>query len=178
MSGFFRPETQKWLSRWREPVIAAIVALVGGRILWRGYIRYDWMLQAIGLILLLGGLAAFWAAYRRSQFGVGGLGPGLVEVTERRISFMTAAGGDFVDITAITRLEIRTTIAFGRVWVLKQSEGATLFIPLDATGSDTLFDAFSALPGIDPKRLIAAVNATGDSRDIIWRAQARFRALT
>lgn len=178
MSGFLRPETRKWLSRWGEPAAAAVVALIGAWLLWRGYAFYDMVLEGIGLLLLLLGLAAFWAAYRRSQFGVSGLGPGLVEVTERRISFMTAAGGDFVDITAITRLEIRTTLAFGRVWVLKQSEGATLFIPLDATGSDELFDAFSALPGIDPKRLIAAVNSTGDGRDVIWRSTPRFRALT
>jgi len=185
MSGFMRPEMQKWLRRWGEPLGAGLVALVGIRLLWRGFARYDWMLELIGLAFLMIGFAAFWAAYRRSQFASGGavpgLVPGLIDVTERRISLMTPEGGGnggFVDIAAMTRLEIRTSIEMGRVWVLKQSEGPTLFIPLEAAGSDKLFDAFSVLPGIDPVKLIAAAKSDSDHRVVIWRGSPRFRALT
>lgn len=177
MSSFLRPEMRSWLSRWGEPTGAAIAAVIGLYIFWRGFTRYDLILQAIGAVLLLIGLAAFWAAYRRSQFARDTAGPGLVDVTERRISFMTASGGGFVDLEAMTRLEIRTSIEFGRVWVLKQTEGATLFVPLNATGGEKLFDAFSVLPGIDASVLIAAVNSDSQNRTVIWRGSPGFRRL-
>ncbi|MFT5638136.1 MAG: hypothetical protein ACI861_000955, partial [Paracoccaceae bacterium] len=92
--------------------------------------------------------------------------------------YMTPLGGGSVDIADMTRLEIRSNIEFGRIWVLKQSEGASLFIPLDAAGSQALFDAFSALPGMAPSHLIAAVNKKGDQRQIVWRASTKFHTLT
>lgn len=178
MSGFIRPEIRAWLARWAEPMVAGTLAVVGLGILWRGFNRFDWMLQLIGAVLLLIGLASTWAGYRRSQFAQNDTGPGLVEVAERQIRYLTPNGGGAVDIEAMTRLEIRTMIDLGRVWVLKQSEGPVLFIPLSATGSETLFDAFSALPGMDVKLLIAAVNDGSDHRSVIWRGAPGFRALT
>jgi len=178
MNGFLRPEMRKWLSRWGEPLGAALVALFGARVLWRGVVRYDWMLELVGLFFLLIGLAAGWAAFRRAQFTVGNTGPGLVEVTERRITYMTPEGGGFVDIEAMTRLEMRRAWDRGRVWALKQSDGPSLYIPIDATGADKLFDAFSVLPGMDPAMLIAASNADGDHRMVIWRGKGRFLSLT
>jgi len=178
MSGLIRPELRRKLARWAEPIIAAIVVLVGLRFLWRGLSRYDWMADAIGIVLIAIGLAVFWAAFRRVQFKRDELGPGLVDVTERRITYMTPVGGGSVDLEAMTRLEMRSTLEFGRVWVLKQSEGATLFIPVTAAGSEKLFDAFSVLPGLDPAKLLAALKTNSDQRDVIWRGSPRFRALT
>jgi len=99
-------------------------------------------------------------------------------VDEAQISYMTPTGGDSVALAALTRLELRHSPSDGRVWVLKQSEGPSLYIPVSAAGADGLFDAFSALPGIDTARLVAAVNAQSDQRDVIWRRPDRFRALT
>ncbi len=178
MSGFLRPQTKKWLSRWGEPLGAALVAALGGWLFWRGYGRYDWMLELIGLSLTPAGLAAGWAAFRRAQFAAENAGPGLVDVTERRVSYLTSEGGDFVDLEAMTRLEIRPTAGSGRLWVLKQSDGPTLYIPVTATGADQLFDAFSALPGVDQAKLIAAVHAPVDHRQVIWRGTGRFLRLT
>ena len=178
MSGFIRPEMARWFARWGEPLAAGIVALVGARILWRGLTRYDWMLDAIGAVLLLLGLAAFWAAFRRAQFKPADDGPGLVAVTERRITYMSGHGGGFADIHALRRIELRSAIGEGRVWVLKHDDGPSLEIPLEATGAEALFDAFAALPGIDMAALIAARKAGGDNRVVIWRAPQEFRALT
>ena len=178
MSGFIRPELAQFFRRWREPIAAGVLAWVGAMFLWRGFTQYNWMSEAIGIVLLLIGLALFWAGYRRVQFNRQGDGPGLIEVTERQIYYMTPQGGGSVAIADMTRLEIRTMIEIGRVWVLKQSDDATLFIPLNAAGSEALFDAFSALPGMEVNNLIAAVNKTGETRQIVWRGTPKFQALT
>ncbi len=173
-----RPELLRWLGRWGESVGAGALAMIGLLLLWRGLERYNWMTQAIGVGLLALGAAAFWASYQRSRFSAHRHGPGLVEITERRISYLTPAGGGSVDIAAMTRLELRSTLEFGRVWVLKQSEGPTLFVPVSATGAENLFDAFSALPGIETAKLISALNSPGDQRNVVWRGSPRFRPLT
>jgi len=173
-----RPELRIWLARWGETLAAASLASIGAITIWRGILHYNWLTQSIGAILLLIGVALFWASFQRSRFSGRQIGPGLVEVTERQIRFLTANGGAAVDIAAMTRLELRTTLEYGRVWMLKQSEGPTLFIPVAATGSEKLFDAFSILPGMDPAKLIAAINSASPDREIIWRGPPGFRALT
>ncbi len=178
MSNFIRPSLRKQLARWSEPIAASVIALVGARFLWKGTTRYDWMTQAIGLVLLLLGAAIFLAAFRRVQFKRDEKGPGLVEVTERQITYMTPVGGGSVDLEAMTRLEIRSTLEMGRVWVLKQSEGPTLFIPINAAGGEKLFDAFSALPGMEAAKLLSGFKTETDQRDVIWRGSPRYRALT
>ncbi len=178
MRGFIRPETTRFFRRWAETFAAGVIALVGLRVFWGAYTHFNWIGAAIGGLLMLIGLAAGWAAYHRAQFNREGDGPGLIEVTERQISYLTALGGDTVDIAAMTRLEIRSVPSLGRVWVLKQSDGPTLFIPITAAGSKNLFDAFSALPGIEQARLIEAVNSNDERKQVIWRAGPKFRALT
>ena len=102
----------------------------------------------------------------------------MVEVDERQIRYLTSTLGGSVDLAALTRVELRSGIETGRIWVLKNADGPTLFIPVSAAGADRLFDAFATLPDFDTARLVAAVNATGDQRDVIWRATTPFRALT
>jgi hypothetical protein len=178
MSSFIRPELAQFFRRWREPIAASLLALLGLGMLWRGIARYNWMTEGIGLVLLGLGLATFWAGYRRAQFNRFGKGPGLIQVTERQISYMTSLGGGSVDIADITRLELRSTLEFGRIWVIKQSMDETMFIPVDAAGSEALFDAFSALPGMEAGQLVAAINKKGQQRQIVWRDDNKFRALT
>lgn len=178
MSGFIRPELRRQMTRWAEPIMAAGVALLGLMFLVRGLQRYNFITEAIGVVLLLIGAAAFWAAFRRVQFRQVGKGPGLVDVTERRITYMTSLGGDSVDLEAMTRLEIRNSMEFGRVWALKQAGGPTLFIPVAAAGSEKLFDVFAVLPDIDVAHMVASVNSSDANRTVIWRGDGRFPALT
>jgi len=59
------------------------------------------------------------------------------------------------------------------LWRLRQAGQGALEIPADAKGADALFDAFAALPGLSPERLIAVQrDAAGQSR-VIWRKDAR-----
>jgi len=174
----FRPKVKAWLGRWGESTGSALLVIFGLWMLRHGVLRYNWMTELVGGAFTLLGGAVFWASFQRSRFAGYAKGTGLVEVTERQISYLTSGGGNSVDLEALTRLEMRSSLYFGRVWVLKQSEGATMFIPVDATGSEKLFDAFAALPGIDVARLIAAAHAKGDHRDVIWRGAAGYRPLT
>jgi len=173
-----RPELRQWLARWGEPLAAAGVALLGLWLIWHGYQRVNWITEGIGLVLAALGAALFWASFQRSRFSPRQQGPGLVEVNERRITYLTSLGGSSVDIAAMTRLEMRTHSAFGRYWILRHEDGVSLYIPTEATGAESLFDAFSALPGIEPGKLIAAQKETGTHRNVIWRRAGQFPTLT
>ena len=178
MSGFIRPEMRRRLARWAEPVFGLAAALFAARLLWRGYVLQDWMLEIHGILLLPVGLGVFWAGFRRAQFKGVSTGPGVVEVDERQITYLSANGGGSVEMAEMTRLEIRRTIEWGAVWVLKQRGAPTLFIPIDAAGGEKLFDALTALPGMDTAALIAARRSPPETRNVIWRASTPFRALT
>ncbi len=173
-----RPELRDWLDRWGETLIAGAVFLLGVWLIWHGYHRYNWMTQAIGLVLMVLGAALFWASYQRSRFSPRQQGPGLVEVTERRITYLTSLGGTSVDVAAMTRLELRTHDSFGQYWVLRHEDGPSLYIPTEATGAENLFDAFAVLPGIEPGKLIAAQKVTTTHRNVIWRRAGQFPTLT
>jgi len=86
---------------------------------------------------------------------------------------------------------LRLVTAGGRrLWRLRQNDGQTLLIPVEAVGGEALFDAFSGLPGLDTQALVAALNgqvgkssaasvravpglaSQPDSR-VIWRRAAR-----
>lgn len=175
---FVRPEVSSWLTRWREAIGAGVLTALGGISLWRGVAGYNWMQEVFGVILIIIGGLLFFAAVQRGRFFDANVGAGVVEVTERRITYLTSETGNFVDVAAITKLEIRHFPNVGGVWVLKQSEGGTLFIPTSAAGAENLFDAFSALPGIEPNKLISALKEKTNRRQIIWRQIPGFHPLT
>jgi hypothetical protein len=175
---FIRPELRAELVRWRETLIGAGLASVGVYAFWRGLVRLNWMAEALGLVLIVLGLSIAWAGWRRARFSAPKEGPGLVEVTERQIRYLSPYGGGFIDIEAISRLEVRDTIEGGREWVIRQSGAPSLHVPLDATGAERLYDAFILLPDIDEDALVRAANGAGGHRDVIWRGNPGFPALT
>ncbi len=175
---FVRPEVAGWLRRWGEGFAAAAIFLLGLWLLYRGFSQYNWMSQAIGAILTLGGGLVFLAVAQRIRFYTADHGLGVVEVTERQITYLAYENGASVDLAALTRLELRTSLNHGRTWVLKQSEGPTIFIPTSAEGAEKLFDAFNTLPGFDPAHLVAALKSDSDQRDIIWRGKPGFRPVS
>jgi hypothetical protein len=44
-----------------------------------------------------------------------------------------------------------------------------LVIPVDAAGAEALFDAFTALPGLGAKRLLAARRTLRTGTQTLWR---------
>ncbi|MEM8592648.1 MAG: hypothetical protein AAGF13_08990, partial [Pseudomonadota bacterium] len=168
-----RPEARKVLMEWREVILGAAFVIIGGNWILSGH-----TLQPIlGALFVAGGLAFIWLGYRRVRFPVGESGIGLVEVTERRIAYMTAAGGGAVAIDGLARVEVTSGKA-GISWVLTAESGEALVIPGNARGAEALFDALVPLPGINYDQAVQAARAPSSlaqSPDtfLIWQKDKR-----
>ncbi len=179
-----RPELVAALTKAREVIAALGLALVG---IWIGT-RGGYFLLGVG-----GAVIAFAAAFglialRRLRFAQGNAAPGIVEVDEAEIRFLGPRTGGAVSLADLAELRL-ITMRGRRAWRLKQTDGQALLIPVDASGADRLFDAFSALPGMNTQSLVAALtpptippgsgHALAPQDDgavigpIIWRRPAR-----
>jgi hypothetical protein len=149
-----RPEITQKLLQSREVIAAAALGAFGLWLVWLG----GYVLFPAGLLILAA--AAGWAltALRRIRFAQSVLAPGVVEVDEGQIGYLGPSFGGYVAIPDLT--ELRLVTMYGRrMWRLKQTDGQAVLIPVDATGSDRLFDTFASLPGMDMRALMAAIDA-------------------
>lgn len=167
-----RPEVAAGIARWREVILGAVLVAVALWLMRSGWIWRDFVRQGLGVLLMAFGLAVIGGGWWRGRFRRGGQGPGVVQVTERRVLFMGPEEGGGTDLDDLTRLELKTVPGLGRVWALHARAAPTLHVPVDAVGADALFDAFAALPGLTVARLVAAVERPGDDRVVLWRANA------
>lgn len=164
MTGFLRPEVAVLLKRWRE-VLGVIAVLALG--LWIAASPGP-VVRGFGYVLAaLAGLALI-PAIRRARFAGGGTGPGVVQVVEGRVLYMGPVTGGAMSIAELTSLALHRNQAGEAVWVLRDA-GGMLAIPVDAAGADTLFDAFTTLPGLGGQRLLAARHGTRIGEQILWR---------
>lgn len=178
---FIRPEARATLWRLREVLAAGGVALLG---VWLALLGGVFLLGVGGLIVALaGGLALL--GLRRLRFAQSGEAPGVVEVDEGQVSYLGPAFGGSVSVPEL--VELRLLTAGGRrMWRLKQADGQALLIPVEAVGAERLFDAFSALPGLDTQALVDALGARpgaapsasvalarGPDSRVIWKRSAR-----
>lgn len=161
------PARRAFLDRWREVLIAGGVALFGIWVATRG----GWFLGLIGLAIAAVAAVLGVTAWRRLRFARAAEAPGLVEIDEAQIGYMGPMGGGFVALTEL--VEIRLIYPAGRAhWRLKQADGQALLVPVAASGAEALFDCFAALPGIEMRRLIAALDAPAADtalRPPLWR---------
>ncbi|MCX7644834.1 MAG: hypothetical protein N2Z62_05985 [Rhodobacteraceae bacterium] len=178
MRGFLRPELHARLLRWREAAIGALVALAG---VW-GVATAGGAVFLAALFALFVGLALVWGGVRRARFPGGGQGPGLVEVDERQVTYFGPGGGAAVSIDALTRVEIVTNdagpFASDLFWVFESEGMAPLIVPGDAVGAERLFDALTALPGVDFDQVLAATGSTEPRRFVIWSRTDLHRRLS
>lgn len=162
---FVRPEIARALARWRETVTGAAAAAAGT------YLVLDQIGAArlIGWALLAGGLLLAAAGIQRARFRRGGEGPGLVRVNEGQLAYFGPHEGGIADIEDVVRLDLETTPGGAQNWLLWHRGAAEpLVIPVDAAGTDALFDVFSRLPGIDTNALLAELDAGSRGRAVIW----------
>jgi hypothetical protein len=141
---FIRPELATAAWRWREVLAGAALALFGG-----------WT-TAQGLAVLALGLGWVLTSWRRLRFQQDGEAPGVVRVTEAQIAYFGPRVGGFIGLPDLAEIRL-LTLRGRRIWKLKQGDGVTLHIPVEADGAEALFDAFAALPGIDTAALVAAL---------------------
>ncbi len=155
---FIRPEVLDGLSRAREVILGGVVAALGIRLIWLGGYFY---LPLGAAVLLLG---CGWAvlAWRRMQFRQGGDAPGMVEVNEGQIAYFGPRLGGVIGLPDLAEIRI-LSLRGRRVWRLRQGDGQTILIPVEAVGAEQLFDAFATLPGMDSAALVAALAPQGSS---------------
>lgn len=174
-----RPEITDLLRRYREALAAAAVVALG---LWIAALG-GYLLLPLGLIVAALGVALTVGALRRARFAQKVGAPGLVELDEAQVGYLGPELGGYLSLDEL--VEIRLLALRGkRMWRLKQADGQALLIPVDAAGSDRLFDAFAGLPGMDTAALVEALQPTGlqetalalaaETR-VIWRKQSGSR---
>lgn len=150
-----RPEAFATLARWREVALAFGAGLAGLWIATRG----GPVLAVLGLGLAGLGAALALGALRRLRFQRGISAPGLVEVVEGEVRFFGPNFGGGISLAELTELRL-LTLHGRRMWRLKQADGQALLVPIDATGAEALYDAFTSLPGLDMAGLLAALAPT------------------
>lgn len=161
----FRPEALAALKRWREAIIAGGVILVG---LWLG-VSPGPVVGGVGYVIAAIGVALLVLALRRIRFSRPGDGPGVVTLDEGRIAYLGPYHGGTVAIRDMTRLALRRAPG-GQTWVLAHPDGV-LTIPVNALGADVLFDAFSALDGLNMPQLLRALGDDTPGTVTLWTTE-------
>jgi len=160
---FIRPEIQAAYKTYRMFLFAGLAALFGMYILLTtrgfGYV-------AGGVIIVIAALLVH-DAYRRLKFPHGADGPGVVDVTERQITYFSASGGGAISLDALQRVEAHRNTAGRLTWMFYAGVDM-LAVPGDAQGSDTLFGALIALPGVDLTQAEAESLDKGADVFLIW----------
>lgn len=161
---FIRPELRAALGRWREVILATVLAAIGVWIASEG----GYLLLPLGLLILALGLGWALTSWRRLRFQQDGEAPGLVRVTEAQIAYYGPRVGGFVGLPDLSEIRL-LTLRGRRIWKLKQGDGQLLHIPVEAFGAEALFDAFATLPGMDTAALVASLGseAPSDSKVIM-----------
>lgn len=158
-----RPEVAAGLRRWREVLAAGLALAFGLWVLGRG----GWLFGVLGLVIAVFALGFGIAAWQRLRFVPPGEGPGVVEVDEGQVAWFGPGGGGFISLAELTALGLLRVQGL-RCWQLRQSDGQTLLIPVAAEGAERLYDALTALPGIEGALLLNALAAEEDS-PFLWR---------
>lgn len=149
---FARPEVTDLIWRGREVIWALLVVAAGVWLIGLG----GYVLVPLGLIVAAIGATLALTAWRRMRFQQATGAPGLVELDEAQVAYMGPEIGGFLSLEELVELRI-LSLRGRRMWRLKQSDGQALLIPVDAQGSERLFDAFASLPGMDSGALVAAL---------------------
>ena len=164
MSSFLRPEARASLWRWREVILGLAVICFGLWWVWGGF----GIVRGIGFAIVIAGAALVVAGIQRGRFRQTGAGPGVVQVTERRLSYFGPLTGGTVDIDDIIRLELDPQAHPAPHWIVTSRGGHRLEIPVNAKGADALFDLFGALPNLQTETMLAVLSRTPDARVVIW----------
>ncbi|MEX0281387.1 MAG: hypothetical protein AB3N13_09395 [Arenibacterium sp.] len=160
---FIRPEARDALWRWREVLIATLLAFLalswitgpGGLLGWLG-----WMVLIIAIALAVVG-------FQRARFRQNDAGPGVINLDEGRITYFGPLSGGAVDTRDMERLVLDPS-ATPAHWVLSQPGQPPLFIPVNAAGSEGLFDAFATLPGLKIERMLGQMKQNPAHPVVIW----------
>ncbi|MFV0360244.1 hypothetical protein [Tropicimonas sp.] len=165
---FLRPEVVRLLRRWREVLAALAAAAFGAWLASRG----GPLMAALGGAVVAASLALAVIAWRRQRFRLDVTAPGVVHVDEGRVTYLGPVMGGSLSLAELAEIEVIDVAGGRRCWRLMQSDGQTLLVPLASAGADGLYDQFAALPGMDARRLLSALDGPADRARLIWRHPA------
>jgi len=166
---FLRPEALAAILRWREAAIGLGAAALGAWWIWTepGVLRW------VGVAFVLGGLAIAREGWSRALRPATGAGPGVVDLTERQLTYLSGHGGGAVSLDHLLRVEIEARrdgpYQSDVFWIVTPEGGEALHIPGDARGADKMFDALAVLPGADHPTAIRAAGGGTTGRFVLWR---------
>lgn len=164
MTDFLRPEARQSLTRYRDLIIAAVVGALG----------LYWILTTFGIMVWIGWLliivaTAFAASgIQRLRFTNEQGGIGIVSVKEGQVTYLAPFDGGMVAMSELSTLILDYSQDPPR-WVLKQLGQSDVQIPLNAEGTDKLFDVFASLPGLQTGEMLAALEKNQGHPIVIWQ---------
>jgi hypothetical protein len=165
---FIRPPVTAHFTKWREAYFAGFVMALGGWAFLRGQSNLNLILQGLGLIISLAGIIFLRTAIQRIRFRKSQKAPGMVDVTEREISYFGPMHGKTISLESLSKIELRESEAYASIWVLHHIEGDPMIVPTTAKGSDRLFDAFISLSNVKMDTLVSAINQVPIQAQVIW----------
>ncbi len=158
-----RPAARKTIWRLREVLVGIGLICLG---LYWAFGTYG-ILQIVGYVTAAVGVGLTFLGLQRARFRVGSGGPGVVQVDEGQITYFGPLSGGAI---ALADLE-RVTLDHGNKpahWVLEQRGQPPVYIPLNAEGAETLFDAFATLPGLRTERMLGELKGKKPHAVVIW----------
>lgn len=164
---FIRPELRTHLWTWRE-VLAGVGMCAVGVWLW---FAAGGLLGWVGGAIALAGVAQGIVGVQKVRFRSNGQGPGVVQVIEGQIMYFGPLGGGAVSVSDLDSLVLNPSGKPAH-WVLEQTGVPILHIPVNAKGSEALFDAFATLPGIRTERMLSELQAGSAHSVVIWSRQS------
>jgi len=165
---FFRPHVGTHLAKWREAYIIGGLLLLGLWLFLYGSGTLNLVAQGLGLVISLVGMIFLYTTLQRIRFKRAENAPGVVEVTEREISYFGPMHGKTISLESLRKIELRESEAYAAIWVLHHAKGDPMIVPTSAKGSERLFDAFSGLSGLKMDVLVKAVNRVPVRSQMIW----------
>lgn len=165
---FLRPEATATLMRFREMLAGLAATGLGAWWLTTG----TGAVVLVGAVLAVGGPLLTWAGIQRARFRGPGSGPGMVRVIEGQLTYYGPADGGAIFTQDITGLALHPEPS-GPEWVIHHTGGPPLAIPVDAAGSEALFDVFAALPGLETQTMLARLSNPPDEPVVIWARERR-----
>lgn len=170
---FIRPEARVAIWRWREVLTGVAVGALG--LSW--VLGPGGLLGWLGWVLVIAGAALVVIGVQRARFRAGFGGVGMVQVDEGQVSYFGPLTGGSAAMSDLRRLSLDPRMK-PKHWVLEQPGQPPLYIPINATGVDALFDVFAALPGLNTERMLSGLADQGTHPMVIWQKTTTSRSVT
>ena len=159
-----RDEAKQTLWRLREVLIALALASLGAY--WAH--AFFGLLQYIGYALLGFSVIILIMGLQRFRFRTKTTGAGVVTVIEGQITYFGPYSGGTIATQDISRISLVPKPA-AKCWVLEQPAQPAITIPVDARGTDGLFDAFASLPGLRIEHMLSMLSREITKPTLIWQ---------